>query len=811
MPLWIEALMQDVRYAARSFRRSPGFVLVAVLSLMLGTGATTAIFSVIYGVLVSPYPYARPGEIWAPEVRALDGRGGRGYVLDEWRDLSALPAFDSVMATSMETVLLTGEFAPESFQGGLLTGNAFNFLGVPPVVGRTIQPSDIAPNGDAQPVVVLSHKLWLRLFEGDPAAIGRSLRLNGRPHTIIGVMPPRFGWYGNDGFWLPLSPPRTDVPWINPIMRLAPGVSPAAAEEQLGAFNRRLAAAKPATFPKAGFTTRLRNYLDVTVASGEMRSTLRLLFGGVAFLLLIACANVANLQLARGTARAREMALRMSIGAGRRRLLRQLLTESVLLSVAGGALGVLFAFGAIRLIVGLMPEFYVPNEARVTINTPVLMFSLVVSVITGIVFGLVPALDMSKPDVAEALKASRSTAAATHGAGTRNLLVIVEVALSVVLLVSAGLTVRTFQALLRIDAGYNADRVLMVSVPLPPVKYETLEQRNRFAQELLERVAGLPGVEAASFGLPFGGPRSSFSIHGQPADESRRIELQLVGADHLSTFDIALRTGRMFDAAEVLRGDRVGVISEAAAKLWPAGVNPIGAQLRLGWLQTPPSQGRIDATRPPDLTIVGIVADTRNNGLRDQPFPAVLLPYSIIAPPRRTMTVRAAGDPMLLLNAVRAEVRAIDAEQPLGRALAVSELLGEEIIQPRFTMALFSAFAALGLALAAAGIYSVLSFHVTRRTQELGVRMALGAPRRHVLALLLTMGGRLVVVGLVVGIVASVASTRLLRSQLFGVEPTDPIAYAAVALMLGLVASVACYIPARRAAAVDPIVALRQE
>src|SRR5436190_9683489 len=452
---WLEPLAQDLGYAIRSFRRSPVFVLVALLSLTLGIGATSAIFSVIYGVLIAPYPYARPAEIWAPEVRARDGRGGHGYSLDELRPLTGVPAFADVMATSMETVLMTGEFAPESFGGVLLSGNAFNFLGVPPVVGRTIQPTDIRSDGDVEPVVVLSHRLWLRLFEGDPSALGRTLRLNGRPHTIIGVMPPRFGWYGNDGFWLPLSPTRRDLPGINPIVRLAPGVTSTVAEEQLNALNKRLALEKPAAFPSQGFTTRLRNYLDVTVASGEMQTSLRLLLGAVAFLLLIACANVANLQLARGTARGREMAVRISIGAGRRRLLGQLLTESVLLSIAGGVLGVLFAFVAIQSIVGLMPEFYVPNESRVTINVPVLLFSLAVSLLTGILFGLVPALHASKPDVTDALKASRSTGAETHGSYTRNLLVVIEVALSVVLLVSAGLTVRTFLALQNVDAGID--------------------------------------------------------------------------------------------------------------------------------------------------------------------------------------------------------------------------------------------------------------------------------------------------------------------------------------------------------------------
>jgi putative ABC transport system permease protein len=501
----------------------------------------------------------------------------------------------------------------------------------------------------------------------------------------------------------------------------------------------------------------------------------------------------------------------MSIGAGRARLLRQLLTESVLLSIAGGALGIFFAFVAIRSIVALMPEFYVPNEARVTINLPVLLFSVVVSLLTGILFGLAPAWQSSRPDVAGALKSGRSTGAETHGGRTRSLLVIIEVALSVVLLAGAALTVRTFYVLQTMDAGINPARVLAVGVPLPQLKYASLDQRNRFAEELLDRVDALPGVEAATFGLPFGGPRTPFTVAGETIDPSRRIVVNLAGADHLRVFGIALRSGRMFDRSEVRRGDRVAVINEAAAKLWPAGANPIGSPLHLVALERPPSRTVVDTSRPPEVTIVGIIADTRNAGLRSNPEPAVVMPYSIIASAQRALAVRGSGDPSLLLNPIRAAVREMDADQPLGRPITLSEILGQEVIQPRFTMALLSAFGALGLALAAAGIYSVLSFHVTRRTHELGVRRALGAPRRHVLGLLLGMGGRLVLLGLLVGIPASLAATTLLRSQLYGVRPADPLAYAAVAAVLGTVAFVACYIPARRAASVDPMIALRQD
>jgi putative ABC transport system permease protein len=811
-----EALLQDLRYATRSFRRSPGFTLVALLSLTLGIGATASIFSVIYGVLIAPYPYADPHEIWAPDIRSLDGRSGRGsHTVDEFRQIGKLPAFADVMATGGEPVLLTGEFPPESFRGVLLSGNAFNFLAVPPVAGRTIQPSDVRADGEPEPVVVLSHRLWLRLFQGDPGAIGRTLRLNGRPHAIVGVMPPRFGWYGNDGFWLPLGLNRSPTEMVNAIVRLAPGVSSRAAEEQLHAFHVARATENPTAFPAKGFNTRLRNYLDVTVASGEMRTSLRLLLGAVGFLLLIACANVANLQLARASTRSREMALRLSVGADRRRLLRQLMTESLILSIVGGACGVLFAIGATGAIVGLMPEFFVPNEARVTMNGYVLLFALAVSVVTGVVFGLVPALQASKPDLTRAMKdAGRGTGAGGGGGRSRSLLVIAEVALSVVLLVGASLTVRTFLALQNVETGIQAERVLMVGVPLPPAKYRSLEQRNVFAERLLEHVASLPGVEAATMGnggMPFGGPQSVYRIEGQATSEERRMPVNLVGADHLRTFGIPLLRGRAFDAREVARGDRVALVNETAARLWSGGEDPIGKRITLGLLERAPDPAVALLPGGSEVTVVGVVRNTRNSGLRNDPAPLVLIPYTILAPPQRTLALRTAGDPNLLLNPVRDQVRRLDVDQPLGRPITLDEVLGFQTVQPRFTMALFALLGALGLALSAAGIYSVLSFHVSRRTHEIGIRMALGAVPLDVLGLMLSMGGRLVVAGLAVGVPLSMLATRLLRSQLYGVTTTDPIAYVAVAIVLALVALLACYLPARRAASVDPLVALRNE
>jgi putative ABC transport system permease protein len=813
---WMELLFQDLRYGFRVLRKSPGFSLVAVLSLALGIGATTAIFSVVYGVLISPYPYAHPNEIWAPQVRDLRSprRGFTSYHLSDYLELSKLPAFSSAMGTSYENELLTGDHPPENFSGVLLTPNAFQFLGVAPVLGRTILPSDVKPGGEPEPVVVLSYLAWQHLFDGSPDALGRTLVLNDRPRTVIGVMPPRFGWYTNNSGWLPMPLTLRDDIMVNVIMRLRPGLSPEAAAQQLQVLNLQLAKVHPGNFPKNGFTTALINYMDVTVAAGEMRSSLRLLFGAVGFLLLIACANVANLQMARAASRAHEIAVRMSVGAARARVFRQLLTESMALSLAGGALGVLFAVAITRTIVALMPEFYVPNEARITVNAYVLLFSAAVSVFTGILFGLAPALRCSRPDLVEALKdAGRSTAAGAAGGKTRGLLVIAEVSLSVVLLVGASLAIRSFANLQKVDPGFQPGRVLMVGLPVPPKRYATYEQRIAFTQAVLERVEAIPGVESAAIGnggLPFGGAQSPFSIEGHPLSDARRIMIGLVSPGYAQTLGIPLRAGRSLSKQEVVRADPVALINEAAAKLWPAGESPIGAHMRLDILAQP-AGALVPPNNSPDVTVIGILADTRNDGLRNPPAPAAFVPYTLVAPTDRMLAIRSRAQPMLLLNAVRAQLRAVDKDQPLGRPMTLEEVLGFETVQPRFNMALFGFFGMMGLAIAAIGIYSVLSYTVARRTHEIGVRMALGAERRHVLNLVLRMGGRLVLTGLATGLLGSMVLAKILRSEVFQVPATDPMAILGVVLILSAAALVACLAPARRAARLDPLAALRHD
>ena len=548
-----------------------------------------------------------------------------------------------------------------------------------------------------------------------------------------------------------------------------------------------------------------------------MERTLQLLFGAVGLLLLIACANVANLQLAKATARAREMCIRLALGARRVQLVRQLLTESVLLSLLGGALGLLFAYGITHLTATLMPVRLVPNEARIEVNRHVLFFCLGISTLTGILFGLMPALQSSRQNLVESLKDEGRASTTAKGGKLRATLVIVEVALAVVLLVSASLTVRSFAALQKIELGFEPERLMRVSLLLPPKRYATLEQRNRFAQDLLERVRNLPGVEAATMGdggLPFGGPESGYTIDGQAGAETGQIQLNTVGADYLRTLGIPLRQGRMLTEQEVANADPVALINEAAAQLWPSGESPLGRRIQLhelskprrAYILTPPAAS-------PYVTVVGVIGNTRSDNLRDPAKPAVSVPYTKLAPTARTLAFRAQQDPRQLLNALREQVRQLDSEQPLFNPMTFEEWLGSWTEQPRFMMALFSLFAVLGLGLALAGVYSVLSYLVSLRTRELGVRIALGAQPADILRLIFRTGGKLVAVGMVIGVLASLAAARLVGSQLnlFQVTNTDPLSFLGVAVLLSVVAAAACFIPARRATKVDPMDALRHD
>lgn len=809
--------MSNLKFAFRQLFKSPTFTAVAVLTLAMGIGATTSLFSVIYGVLISPYPYAKPGEIWVPGLRtAGSDQRMRPYLQTEYLEMAKLPVFSQVMATRPGMMLLGGDFAPESVRVVELTANAFNFLNVRPVFGRTIQPSDIRSTGEAEPVAVLSFGRWHKLFGSDTNILGKTLRLNEQLYTIIGVMPPRFGWWTDDGLWVPMAIDSRVGRGVFPIARLSPGVAAPAAREQLHAMQLGFAKNNPNDFPKEEFTTALTNYLDMTVASGSMKQTLQVLFAAVAFLLLIACANVANLQLARATSRAREMAIRLSIGASRRQLMLQLLTESVLVSLLGGVLGLLLAFWITNLIVALLPGDMVPNESRIQVNSYVMAFCAATSVLTGILFGLAPALHLSRPVIVDSLKDEARASTATLGRRTRSLLVIAEIALAMILLIGAGLAVRSFRSLQTIDLGFRPEKVMNIDVTLPPTKYASWSARNQFAQELLDRARGLPGVEVATMGfggLPFGAPDLACSIEGQTDTQHRRIGLQAVGADYLATLRIPIRRGHMLTEDDVKQSSQFAVINETAAKLWTGGQDPIGRRLRLDDLEQPPPNLFTPTNFSPWFTIVGIIADTRNDDLTSRTQPAVLIPFTLLAPPSRTLTIRAHGDPLALVNGLRNQMKRIDPALPVGTPRTYDEILTNAQAHPRFVSVLFSFFGTIGLLLALVGIYSVLSFAVAQRTREIGVRIALGAQRGDVLRLIIRNGAILVGTGIILGLGAGFGAARFLASEvdLFQVTSTDPISYIGVTLLLSAVAALACFVPANRASKVDPMVALRHE
>ena len=810
----LETVLQDARYGWRTLRQSPGYAAAAVLTLALGIGANTAIFSVVHGVLLQSLPYGGGDRLVRVRVDASgagiqDGR----FAAPEIEDIRALShTVEGIVEYHSMFFVLLGGTEPERVQTGVVSANYFDTLGVTPVVGRTFLPGEDKKGAEA--VLVLSYSYWMRAFGGDPAVVGRVFTMNDRPHTVVGVLPPIPGYPEDNDLYMPVSacPFRSDpmmennrhVGMMQVFGRLKPGIRFEAARSDLASVAARMEHDHPSDYPASARLTlspvSLREEL-----TRQARPTFLLLFGTVGLVLLLACANVANLSLARLVRRDREMALRSALGAGKGRLTRQLLTESLLVSFSGGLLGVGIAMAGRGLLVHFARRF-TPRAPEIAIDVPVLVFSLAVSLAVGIVLGLLPALS-PKRALSASLQDGRDAAGSTPTRlRARNVLIAAQVAISFVLLVGAGLMLRTLWKLSHVDTGFRSERVLTARLSLNFTRYAGREERLDFQDRLLERLAHEPGVRsialAGTFPLNEGGPANGqYDVEGRRAsspDQKPRADFQRVSSDYFTTIGVPVIRGRALATTDRFEAPVVAVINDHMARhVWP-GEDALGKRIEI----------ETDPGKMTSVEIVGVVGDVRQYSIADAPVDQVFLSIRQF-PGLGTCLIRTDGDPKRLERALRAAVHAIGPEQPVDRIRTLDEVRAGALDTPRLTATLLLLFASLALTITATGIAGVIGFSVGQRRQEFGIRMALGALPGTVRAMVLRQGMRQVLVGLALGVAAALVLTRLWASLLYEVSPTDPPTFLAVALMLLGVAALACFIPAQRATSVDPMVALR--
>ncbi|MEK6286941.1 MAG: ABC transporter permease [Acidobacteriota bacterium] len=813
----MEALLQDLRYGGRMLARNPGFASIAVLSLALGIGANTAIFSVVNAVLLRSLPFHEPDRL----VMVWEDVSFAGFPRNtpapanyaDWKSQNQV--FEDIGALDERSFNLTGDGEPEKVAAYGATASFFPLLGVNPVLGGVFLPEDDKP--EANKVVVLSYGLWQQRYGGEQSIIGRELLLSGDKHTVVGVMPAGFQFLESEiGLWVPMAFTSQQLTqrgshYLQVVARMKQGVTLQQANADIETIQQRIARDYPDEAGRiSAYVMSLREQL-----AGDLRRPLLVLLVAVGFVLLIACANIANLLLSRAASRKREIAVRLALGAGRSRIVRQLLTESILLSMTGAVLGVLLAWWSFAFLKRLIPDA-LALSTNLELDLRVLGYTLLVSLVTGAVFGLAPALQASKIDLHEALKQSGGRSGLSAGGNRlRSVMVVAEVALALVLLVGAGLLIQTFLKLRDQYSGLRPQNVLTVRTVLPRYKYREQNERTPFYNQVLERVKALPGVISAGYAttvpLEWKGGTSGFYPEGLTVEESRAGGLsydanhrQIIG-DYLKTMGIPLRQGRYFDDGDNEQTLPVAVVNETMAReYWPGG-DAVGKRFKLGGPET----------KRPWITIAGIAGDVRQMGI-DEPVKAEMyLPqrqipdHQFYAP--RDLAVRTAVDPLSLAAAVREAIHAIDPDQPVSNIRTMDEVLGQETAMRRLGMTLLVIFAAVALLLATLGIYGVLAYFVVQHTPEIGVRLALGAPRRDILSLVLKKGMRLALLGVGIGLGAAFVLTRLMASLLFGMSATDPATFALLALLLTCVALLACYVPARRATKVDPMVALRYE
>ena len=799
----LERMFHDLRYGARMLLKQPGFTLTAVLTLGLGIGANTAIFSIVHAVLLRPFPYHAPDRlVFLEEKYDAGGFSPSHPNVVDWRAQSTL--FESIVAVRQnESFNLTGAGEPERLQGRLVSAEFLSMLGVEPMLGRDLFADDDRPG--ATPAVILSYGFWRRRFGEDRSVIGRELTLNKQSFTVVGITPADFHFGAEADVTVPIGLSaerfrlRGSDPGVDVAARLKPNVSVQQAESELNTIAARL----EEQYPQSNKGRRVLVTPLHEGFVGDVRRPLLILLGAVGLVLLIACANVANLLLLRSSARRKEMSVRVALGATRRTIVRQLLTESVLLATFGAALGILLALWGTSFIAANLPEG-IPRLQEARIDTTVLFFTLAVSILTGLLFGLAPALQASRPNLVEGLKEG-DRGASGRRQRLRSLLVVGEIAMTLTLLVSAGLLIQSFRRVLQVDPGFKAENLLTMQVS---VNNPDGQQVANFFDELQQRVRNLPGVKfvAVSNGLPFGGANHpGFIVEGRAIEDSKGSGIRYtVSPDYFRTMGIELISGRVFTAEDTRNSQRVIVVDEALVRKHFLSEEPIGKRIR----QSPASPG---------LEIVGVVRHVEPYSLGGQApvsqfytnfnqTPLETLPNSVR---RINLLTRTNGDPMSLAPAVRGEIAGLNKDQAVFNIRSMEQILSESVAPRRFSMLLLTIFAVVAMVLASIGIYGMMSYAVAQHTREIGVRMALGAKYGSVLRMVIGQGMKLALAGVAIGLIASLALTRTIKSLLFNVSATDPATFALIALLLTLVALFACWIPARRATRVDPVIALR--
>lgn len=811
----LESLGSDLRFGARTLWKSRAFSAIAIITLALGVGASTAIFSVIDNILLEPFPYPAAQRLMSLEIHNTDEShpGGRGAFTDaEFLDYSTQNhVFDSTIAMAQEDVLYTSGDGTERFQGDLITPNTFEFLGVPPLLGRAAQPADYQPG--APPIFILRHKTWVSRFSSDPSILNKTFTLNGVSRTLVGIMPPRFAW-GDADMWVPETPVRAETNsngfprfWFM-LGRLKPRVTKEQGAADFAVLATQQATLHPTEYPKH-FSVQLNSLADGVV--GQFRTTLFIVLAAVGLLLLIGCGNVANLLLARATTREKEFAVRAALGAGRRRLIQQLLVESMLLAIGGALFGALLAWAGLKGLIAIIPPNIIPAESVIRMNGTVLLFTLAVAVLTALIFGLAPALQASRRNLNDSLRdSSKGTSGGSSHANIRNAVIVFEVALSLTLLIGAGLLMRSFAALHEVKLGLRPDHILVARLPLPQDRYKTATQVAGFFRPVLQRLNSLPGVVSAtetSALPPYGGIPSDIEVPGKVHTEKWTSLFQLCSEQYFTVLRIQFQRGRGFTESEVNNARKLVVINQTFQRKYFVDEDPIGKRIHILQLEKFP-----DAQPDAWYEVIGIVDDVKNQGLQDPIIPETWVPYTVTGSAARGVLVRTAGDPLLMMNTVRQEIWGTDRSVALTLTGTMENFINSfSYSQPRFGFLLVTVFAVVGVILVSIGVYSVIAYTTARRTHEIGIRMALGADGGDVQRLVIRTGLRLVALGIAIGLCVSFVLARLIASQLWGVSAHDPLTLVVVPFLLLIIGVVACWIPARRATHVSPVIALRYE